>query len=154
MITKEVNKFLSLVPLMFPKLIDRDLAESPEFNEDSAIIYFNLPEALPIGNVMDMLDDDIDMHMLYHGKSKTNRNLHHCCFFSYPKFGQCMYKINFATNNYEYVEGLTVTIYESLDVWEDDLDSDLNAHAIAFDMIDGMTLKELLGVFCKFAYED
>ena len=60
MITKEVNKFMALAPLMLPRLIDSKKCAEPDITEDSAILYFSLEEKFPIGCVMDMLDDDMD----------------------------------------------------------------------------------------------
>ena len=54
MITKEVNKFMALAPLMLPKLIDSKNCAEPDIAEDSAILYFSLEESFPIGCVMDM----------------------------------------------------------------------------------------------------
>lgn len=55
MITKEVNKFMALAPLMLPRLIDSKKCAEPDITEDSAILYFSLEEKFPIGCVMDML---------------------------------------------------------------------------------------------------
>ena len=60
MITREVNKFMLLAPLMLPKLIDCKKCQEPDLTEDSAILYFSLEEPFPIGCVMDMLEDDMD----------------------------------------------------------------------------------------------
>lgn len=42
MITKEVNKFMALAPLMLPRLIDSKKCAEPDITEDSAILYFSL----------------------------------------------------------------------------------------------------------------
>lgn len=153
MITKEVNKFMALAPLMLPKLIDSKKCAEPDITEDSAILYFTLEECFPIGCVMDMLDDDMDLLLLYYGTSKSNPKIHHCCFFANPKLGQSMYKVNMVSLANGFVDGITVTIYDSLDVWEDELESDLMAHERSFDFIQAMTVSKLLSVFCKMSYE-
>lgn len=153
MITKEVNKFMALAPLMLPKLIDSKKCAEPDITEDSAILYFTLEESFPIGCVMDMLDDDMDLLLLYYGTSKSNPKIHHCCFFANPKLGQSMYKVNMVSLVNGFVDGITVTIYDSLDVWEDELESDLMAHERSFDFIQAMTVSKLLSVFCKMSYE-
>lgn len=153
MITKEVNKFMALAPLMLPKLIDSKKCAEPDITEDSAFLYFTLEESFPIGCVMDMLDDDMDLLLLYHGTSKTNPKIHHCCFFANPKLGQSMYKVNMVSLTNGFVDGITVTIYDSLDVWEDELESDLMVHERSFDFIQAMTASKLLSVFCKMSYE-
>ena len=153
MIVSEVNKFMTLAPLILPKLIDSKKCMEPDITDESAILYFNLEEPFPIGVVMDMLEDDMELVLLYHGTKKDNAHVHHCCFFDSPKVGQSMYKINMTTNNKEFVEGISVSIFESIDIWEDELESDLTSHTGAFDFIQSMSHQELLSTFCKLGYE-
>lgn len=49
MITKEVNKFMALAPLMLPRLIDSKKCAEPDITEDSAILYFLLKKSFPLG---------------------------------------------------------------------------------------------------------
>ena len=152
MISKEVNKFMALAPLILPKLIDSKKCVEPDISEDSAILFFTLEEKFPIGCVMDMLDDDMEMLLLYHGTSKADPKIHHCCFFASPRLGQSMYKVNMVSQTNGFVEGISVTIYDSIDIWEEELESDLLAHEAAFDFIEAMTAAKLLSVFCKMSY--
>ena len=153
MIITEVNKFMALAPLMLPKLIDVKQCVDPDITEDSAVLYFALNEKFPIGCVMDMLDEDLDLLMLYCGVSKFNSKQYHCCFFASPKLGRCMYKININTIKDTFVEGVTVTVYDSVDIWEDELESDLRSHSQTFDFSESMTVQDLLSTFCKMNYE-
>ncbi len=153
MITREVNKFMILAPLMLPKLIDCKKCQEPDITEDSAILYFNLNEPFPIGCVMDMLEDDMDLVLLYHGTKKDSPHIHHCCFFASPKSGQSMYKINATTDSTGLVKDISVTIFDSIDVWEDELEVDLNTHIGKFDFIVSLSHQELLSIFCKLDYE-
>ena len=143
MITREVNKFMILAPLMLPKLIDCKKCQDPDITEDSAILYFSLEEPFPIGCVMDMLEDDMDLVLLYHGTKKESPRIHHCCFFASPKTGQSMYKINVTTDSKEFVKDISVTIFDSIDVWEDELETDLNTHTGKFDFIVSLSHQEL-----------
>ena len=153
MISKEVNKFMALAPLILPKLIDSKKCVEPDISEDSAILFFTLEEKFPRGCVMDMLDDDMEMLLLYHGTSKADPKIHHCCFFASPGLGQSMYKVNMVSQTNGFVEGISVTIYDSIDIWEEELESDLLAHEAAFDFIEAMTAAKLLSVFCKMSYD-
>ena len=152
-ISNEVTKFMDLAPLMLPRLIDGKHCVDPDISEDSAILNFSLEESFPIGCVMDMLDENIDILMLYHGTSKSDPDIYHCCFFANPQFGKTMFSINIKTNKNSFFETLSVTVYDAIDIWEDDLENDLNIHAQAFDFIDAMTAERLLSVFCKMNYE-
>ena len=120
--------------------------EETDITDDSAILYFTLEEALPISLVMDMLEDDMELSLLYHGTSKDNAKLHHCCFFTAN--GKNMFKFNMVSDNREYVSDLTISIFDSLDTMESELESDLTSHAKSFDFIQAMEVSEVLGLFC------
>ena len=64
-----------------------------------------------------------------------------------------MFSINITTNRNTFVEGLSVTVYDSIDVWEEELENDLELHAKSFDFIKAMTPEQLLSIFCKMDYE-
>lgn len=96
MITNEVTKFMAIVPLMMPRLIDSKRCVDPDITEDTAVLYFKLDEPFPIGCVMDMLDENVELHMLYHGSNKTDNHFHHCCFF--------------ASSNIKYIDNQLVTV--------------------------------------------
>lgn len=153
MISNEVTKFMAIVPLMLPRLIDSKRCVDPDITEDTAVLYFKLDEPFPIGCVMDMLDENVELHLLYHSSNKTDEHFHHCCFFASPKLGHCMFSINMTTNKNTFVEGLSVTVYDSIDVWEDELEKDLELHAKSFDFVKAMTPEQLLSIFCKMDYE-
>lgn len=148
MIKEEVTKFMALAPLMLPKLIRDAFPKDTDITEDSAILYYTLEEPLPIGLVMDMLEDDMELSLLYHGTGKENKKLHHCCFFTSPSEGRNMFKFNMVTDNREFVSDLTITIYDSLDTMESELEADLTAHTGSFDFIQAMKVPDLLGLFC------
>lgn len=64
-----------------------------------------------------------------------------------------MFKINLLTAADGFVDSVAVTIYDSVDVFAEELDSDLLAHTLSFDFIEAMTSQELFSVFCKMSYE-
>ena len=148
MIKEEVTKFMALAPLMLPKLIGSNGPDETDITEDSAILFFSLEESLPIGLVMDDLDDGMELSLLFHGTAKDNPKLHHCCFFANPAGSKVMCKINLVSDDHEFVNGLNVSVYDSLDTMESDLESDLKAHARSFDFIQAMEVSELLALFC------
>ena len=45
------------------------------------------------------------------------------------------------------------SIFDSIDVWEDELETDLNTHSDKFDFIVSLSHQELLSIFCKLGYE-
>ena len=62
-------------------------------------------------------------------------------------------KINVTTYSREFVNDISVTIFDSIDVWEDELETDLNTHSGKFDFIVSLSHQELLSIFCKLGYE-
>lgn len=149
MIKDNVTKFMALAPLMLPRLIGNKRPDDTDITEDSAVLFFTFEEKMFLGTVMDMLEDDMELALLYHGTSKENPKLHHCCFFSNPQTGRDMYKFNIITDNHELASGMNVTVYDSLDTMESELESDLQAHESRFDFIQAMTTSELLELYCS-----
>lgn len=148
MIQEEVTKFMALAPLMLPRIVGSKGPDETDITDDSAILFFSLEERLPIGLVMDMLEDDMELSLLYHGTNKENPKLHHCCFFASPKTTKTMCKFNIVTDGREFVDGVNVSVYDSLDTMEGDLEADLSSHAGSFDFIQAMEVSELLTLFC------
>lgn len=148
MISDNVTKFMALAPLMLPRLLGDSRPEDTEITEESAVLYFSLEENLHISIVMDMLEEDMELSLLYHGTKKDNSKNHHCCFFASPTTERNMFKINLTSDNHEMVKSLTVTIYDSLDLMESDLEADLSAHDSGFDFIQSMTASDVLSLFC------
>lgn len=148
MIKEEVTKFMALAPLMLPKLIGSNGPDETDITDDSAILFFSLEENLPIGLVMDDLDDGMELSLLFHGTSKDNPKIHHCCFFASPTGSKTMCKINLVSDSHEFVDGLNVTLYDSLDTMESELEADLKSHAVSFDFIQAMEVPDLLALFC------
>jgi len=145
---EEVTKFMALAPLMLPKLIGDISPDETDITEDFAILYYTLEEPFPIGLAMEMLEDDMELALLYHGTDKTNKKVHHCCFFTSPKAGRNMFKFNLISDNREFVSDLTISIYDTLDVMESELESDLSAHEGKFDFIQAMQNWDVLSHFC------
>lgn len=148
MIKEEITKFMALAPLMLPKLLGDSSPEETDITDEYAILYYTLEEPFPIGFVMELLEDDMELALLYHGTDKNNSKVHHCCFFTSPKSGRNMFKFNLVSDNREMVSDLTISIYDSLDTMESELESDLAAHTDKFDFIQAMQNWDVLSHFC------
>lgn len=147
MIQSEISKFMALAPLIMPELIRNDRTTETDITEEYAILYFSFGERLPIGMVMDSCGEDMELIMLYHAASEQNKELQHCCFFPLPKVGGSMFKINIVTDNLGFADGVTVTIYDGTDIWEQALESDILAHSKGYVMTDAVKGNELLSLF-------
>ena len=123
------NDFIASVPLQLPKLMDTHKMEQPEYYQDYALIVFPVATPLLLEEVMDMLEDEMEMIILYHhNPSFATPFGHSCCAYSNPAFGR-MFKINAKTNESGLVDRITVTIYESLEYMSADVCLDLELHA-------------------------
>lgn len=129
MLRKFVEEFVSFVPLQLPQLLDATKMEEPQYFDDYALLEFPLPHALDLEEVMDMLEDDIQMILLYHHiPSRSTTFGHACCAYSNPAFGQ-MFKVNAKTDGSGLVKSVVVTVYESLEYMCSDLCLDLKLHS-------------------------
>ena len=123
------NDFIASVPLQLPKLMDTHKMEQPEYYQDYALIVFPVATPLLLEEVMDMLEDEMEMIILYHHiPSFAPPFGHSCCAYSNPAFGR-MFKITAKTNESGLVDRITVTIYESLEYMSADVCLDLELHA-------------------------
>ena len=122
------DDFMSFVPLQLPQLLNVGTMEEPQFYNDYVLLTFPLANAIDIEEVMDMMEDDIQMIMLYHHiPSQHTKFGHAACAYSNPSFGQ-MFKINVTTDGNEMVNCVKVTIYDSLEKMCADINLDLRLH--------------------------
>lgn len=129
MLHRFLDDFMSFVPLQLPQLLDVTRMEEPRFFDDYVLLRFSLADSWRLEEVMDMLEDDMELIMLYHHiPSRTTDFGHSCCAYANPAFGQ-MFKINAKTDGSGKVSDVTVTLYESLEYMSADLCLDLKLHS-------------------------
>lgn len=120
--------FLSFVPLQLPQLLDVTTMEQPRFYDDYVLLSFPLAEQYDLEEVMDILEDDMEMIILYHhiptGATVFGSST---CAYSNPTFGQ-MFKMNARTTGTGKVDRIDVTIYDSLEFMCSDICLDLKLH--------------------------
>lgn len=128
MLEQFCDEFLAVVPLQLPELLDKRRMEKPVSYADYALLTFNLNNPYPIEDVMDMLEDEMEMIILYHHiPSRQTEFGHSCSAYSNPAFGR-MFKINASTNERGAASQIKVTIYESLEYMSADVCLDLELH--------------------------
>ena len=104
MLEQFCDDFLAVVPLQLPELLDKRKM------------------------VMDMLEDEMEMIILYHHiPSRHTEFGHSCCAYSNPSFGR-MFKVNGSTDERGMVSQIKVTIYDSLEHMSADVCLDLSLH--------------------------
>jgi hypothetical protein len=150
MIQNEVTKFMALAPLIMPKLFNVKDCQEVDISEDNAVIHFPFEEKQPLSLIMDELSDEPELLFLFHGTNKLNQKVRHCCYFSKPYKTTCMFKLNLVTDSIGETEGITVTVFNEVDVMETSLEDDLHVHATSFDFLDAMRRSDVVSLFCKF----
>jgi hypothetical protein len=115
MLKELIEQFKILAPLQMPALIDPALLVDTEYTEDYALLTFNLPKPLPMSEMLDYLDEQMELILMY-GLVPTESTLfgQRCCAYSNPTFGH-MFKINAITNDDGMCDAVYVTIYSSLE---------------------------------------
>jgi len=143
---EQITKFMSLVPLMLPDLINDEIPQDSDIIEGSAILEFNLKEPWNIGLIIDTITDNAKLPLLYHATDKNRSNIHHCCFYS-PLEDDCLYKLNIVTNDHAEVTCIIATIFKDLIIMEDCMLEDIQRHNVSFDFIQAMTASDVTEQF-------
>lgn len=143
---EQISKFMSLVPLMLPDLINDEIPQDSDIIEGSAILEFNLKEPWNIGLIIDTITDNAKLPLLYHATDKNRSNIHHCCFYS-PLEDDCLYKLNIVTNDHAEVTCIIATIFKDLIIMEDCMLEDIQRHNVSFDFIQAMTASDVTEQF-------
>lgn len=129
MLQQFYEDFITSVPLQMPELMDRCTMKEPVVYEDYMLLTFPVASPYSLEEVMDMLEDDMELILLYHHiPSAASKYGHSCCAYSNPSFGH-MYKVNAKTNDSGHVEDILVTIYDSLEYMLSDVCVDLELHS-------------------------
>ena len=110
------DDFLSFVPLQLPQLLDVTTMEQPQFYDDYVLLSFPLAEQYDLEEVMDILEDDMEMIILYHHVPSGA-----------TAFGQ-MFKMNARITDTGKADRIDVTVYDSLEFMCSDLCLDLKLH--------------------------
>ena len=98
MLEQFCDDFLAVVPLQLPELLDKRKMEKPVKYDDYVLLTFQLNTPITIEEVMDMLEDEMEMIILYHHiPSRQTEFGHSCCAYSNPSSGR-MFKVNGATD--------------------------------------------------------
>lgn len=82
------NEFMAFVPLQLPQLLNVATMEQPQFYNDYVLLTFPLSTPIDLEEVMDILEDDMELIMLYHHiPSQHTKFGHASCAYSNPSFG-------------------------------------------------------------------
>lgn len=121
------DEFITYVPMQLPQLLDVTTMQQQK-DDDSILLTFELKQPKTLEEVMDCLEDDIALIMLYHHIPSRQTDFgHSCCAYSNPAFGQ-MFKVNAQTGDNGMVNRISVTVFDSLEIMCTDLTLDVQLH--------------------------
>ena len=128
MLQESVELFRKQAPSILPELFGGAKASDAEIEEDMATISYQLPRKYDMEDVLDMLDDQMELTILYHFiPSRDTEFGHQCCAYSNVLFGS-MFKIHASTDADGEIDSLTVTLYSSMETMCTDLLEDVGRH--------------------------
>lgn len=122
---EHIERFIMLASLEMPNLIVSTLFQGAELSDESTLLTFSLPQKYSLEELIDELEDQMELILLYHHiPSEDTIFGHHCCAYSNPRFGH-MYKINAIADERCWCDTLYVTLYSSLEVMGVELRNEL-----------------------------
>ena len=125
MLQEQIERFIMLASLEMPNLIVSTLFQGAELSYESTLLTFSLPQKYSLEKLIDELEDQMELILLYHHiPSEDTIFGHHCCAYSNPHFGH-MYKFNVVADERCECDTLYVTLYSSLEVMGVELRNEL-----------------------------
>ena len=145
-----IDQFLSYVHLQMHSLMSRDFFTDAEISEDTAVLTFSLPTAYDIHDLLDMLDDRMELVILYHVVPTDAAVLgEQCCAYSDPTF-EHIYKVNCITDDTGMCDTLYVTLYDSLETMGADVQSELDEQlSKSSEVVFSRPMREVLRDFMR-----
>jgi len=111
---RDIDRFVTNACYQFD-FLRSDLYRGAEDRDETAVLEFELPRAIPMDEFLDIIEDEhIDMIVLYHVQPTTATIMgRRCCAYSNPVFNN-MYKFNAIGDSDGNITTLYVTLYESM----------------------------------------
>lgn len=132
-----IERFLNHLNLQMPQMTARQNFIDVEHREDNSVLEFHIPEPLPIGELLDILDDHMELIILYH-VIPTNATVmgEQCCAYSDPTC-DFIYKVNGITDDNGKCDTVYVTLYQSLETLGIEIQTELekktaSCHEVVF----------------------
>ena len=128
MLEEAIYKFKVSGPTLMPSLFDNYFLKETEECNGYAILTYEVSHPLPIDDVLNIMDGDAYMRILYYTHPnpkavKTKFGQRACTYFMPEE--QRNIKMNFSTNEEGLVNTILVTVYGSIDIMYPDLLTDL-----------------------------
>ena len=128
MLEEAINKFKVSGPTIMPSLFDNYYLKGTEEFNGYAILTYEVNPPVPIDDVLNIMDGDGYMRILYFTRPDTKtvktRFGQRACTYFMPE-EQRNIKMNFSTDVKGLVSTILVTVYGSIDIMYPDLITDL-----------------------------
>lgn len=93
-----VEQFKMLATLQMPSLVKPSMMVSSELEDDYTLLTYKLPNPMPIDELIDEMEDQMELILLYHMVPSKDTDFGHCyCSYSNPRF-EHMFKLNSSTD--------------------------------------------------------
>ena len=123
-----IDRFCRIASLELPDLIDEKNLESADDYDDYALLTFSLESPMSMEEVLDCLEDQSELNILYHVSGiGAAPGTQHCCAYASPEYDN-MYKVNAQSDGTGAVDTLYVYVYSSLEVMLESLKDDIRLH--------------------------
>lgn len=120
-----VEQFKMLASLQMPDILNPVRMIASELEDDYALLTYRLPQPMLIDDLIDEMEDQMELILLYHMvPSKETMFGHCCCSYSNPRF-EHMFKFNSSTDEQGLCNTIDVTVYDSLEYMCEELRSEL-----------------------------
>lgn len=146
MIQEAIRRYLMLAPLMIPNIIGDNKPDEIIKRDGYAILTYSLDNQFVFEDIVNTIEHEMKLNVLYFAVSKVNVLNKHCCLFSQPEGGN-MFKLNIVANQSGTVDGITTTIYTSIEQMVSELQDDRRLHLQNYDCSELMDEVELLVCF-------
>lgn len=128
MLQKQIDEFITLSADLLPELFEKSKVGDSELYDDYALIHFTLEKGMSVAEIMDCLEDQMEMVILYHHVPTHCTEMGtSCCAYSDHNFGN-MFVIHATAGADSLVHQLCVTVYSSPDTMLTRLQEDLHLH--------------------------
>ncbi|MDO4497407.1 MAG: hypothetical protein Q4B58_06230 [Bacteroidales bacterium] len=148
MFDKQIEDFIELSADLIPGVFEKTSLGKCEVHDYYAVIEFKLDEKLASEDILDMLEDNMEMTILYahHASRSTDAGVTVCAFSDHS------FNDNFAIHATTGVDGLVqtvmATLFFSVDVMMEHLRDDLVQHSQTGSFDYAMDEAELMAIFC------
>lgn len=148
MFDKQIEDFIELTADLIPGMFEKTSLGKCEVHDYYAVIEFKLEDRLSKDDVLDMLEDNMEMTIMYvHHRSMSTDAGISICAYSDHSFDD-KFAIHAITNADGLVHYITATLFFSVDVMMNHLVEDLEQHSGSGTFESSMAKEDVMTAFC------